>query len=173
MLEQGYVQVYTGNGKGKTTAMLGLALRAVGAGLRVYIGQFVKDTESSETKAIKKFLPNIEIEQYGPNGLIEPENMAEAIQTTLRGLEKATNAMLSGKYDAIMLDEINIAVYMGVLKTEHVLELIRKKPHNVELVLTGRYAPAEVIAAADLVSEIGEVKHYYEAGVGVRTGIEE
>ena len=173
MLKQGYVQVYTGNGKGKTTAMLGLALRAVGAGLKVYIGQFVKDEGSSESKAIREYLPNVRIEQYGPYGLIEPDDMEDAIRVTLLGLEKAIQTISSGMYDIVMLDEINMAVYMGVLKVEHVLELIRNKPHNVELVLTGRYAAEEVIAAADLVSEICEVKHYYAAGVGSRIGIEE
>jgi len=173
MLKKGYVQVYTGNGKGKTTAMLGLALRAAGAGLRVYIGQFVKTGPSSEDKAIKAFLPSVKIKQYGPDGLIKPDNMEDAIQVTLRGLEKAKQALFSGEYDIVMLDEINVAVYMGVLKVEHVLELIHNKPHNVELVLTGRYAPEAVIAAADLVSELGEVKHYFNAGVGSRIGIEE
>jgi len=170
---QGYVQVYTGDGKGKTTAMLGLALRAAGAGLRVYIGQFVKVGPSSEDTAVKSFLPTVTMEQYGPDGLIKPDNMDEAINITQQGLEKARQALYCGEYDMVMLDEINVAVYMGLLKVEHVLELIHKKPQNVELVLTGRYALKEVIDTADLVSEIGDVKHYFNNGVGSRIGIEE
>ena len=173
MLTKGYVQVYTGDGKGKTTAMLGLALRAAGAGLRIYIGQFVKNAISSEVIAVKNFLPTAVIEPYGPDGLIKPENMQDAIDITQAGLAKAMAAMVSGKYDIIMLDEINIAIYMKVLDVNQVLDFIQKKPPNVELVLTGRYAPAEIIDAADLVSQICEVKHYYNAGVGVRLGIEE
>jgi len=171
MLEKGYVQVYTGNGKGKTTAMLGLTLRAAGAGLNVYIGQFLKGIEYSEVRAIKTYLPNVEIEQYGENSAIGRVTPNDAQDSEI-GVEKAMQAMLSGKYSIIALDEINMAVMLGLVSIDSVLELIQKKPRNVELVLTGRYAHPEIIAAADLVSEMRDVKHYYNAGVAAREGIE-
>jgi len=171
-MEKGYVQVYTGNGKGKTTAMLGLALRAAGAGLQVYIGQFIKNMEYSETKAIREFLPNIKIEQYGPGFIYKREITKEDREITAKGMEKALKALHSGEYDIIMLDEIHMAVSFGLLSVESVLEMIRQKPPQVELILTGRNAAAEIIAAADLVSEIAEIKHYYTQGVPAREGIE-
>ena len=172
MLEKGYVQVYTGNGKGKTTAMMGLTLRATGAGFHVYIGQFLKNMEYSEVKAIKTHLPNVEIEQYGEGCALGRNVTTEDTKAAAKGIEKATQAMLSGKYNIVVLDEINVAVHLGLVNVESVLELISKKPHNVELVLTGRYAAPEVIAAADLVSEMRDIKHYYNAGVMARDGIE-
>ena len=172
MLGKGYVHVYTGNGKGKTTAMLGLSLRAAGAGLNVYIGQFIKSMAYSEVNAIKSSLPNIEIEQYGAGCLIMRGPSPEDIECGAAGIEKATQAMLSGKYDVIALDEVNVAVHLGVVELEDVLELIEKKPNGVELILTGRYAQPEVISKADVVSEINDVKHYYNAGVMARDGIE-
>jgi len=168
----GYTQVYTGNGKGKTTAMLGLALRAIGAGLRVYIGQFMKNAQYNEVAAIKNHLPMVTFEQYGGNydlgGMAYDSDFAAAEA----GLKKAREAMLSGKYNVIALDEINMAATVGLLPIEAVLDLIKNKPHNVELVLTGRYAPMEVVVAADLVTEMHDVKHYYNRGVPARDGIE-
>ena len=172
MWEKGLVHVYTGNGKGKTTAMLGLALRAVGAQRKVYIGQFVKSMGYSEVKAIEKFLPNIVIEQYGPGCFFDRKPTPEDVDVTARGLAKAVEAISSGKYDIVMLDEINVAIYLGLLEGEKVLEVIGEKPEHVELVLTGRHAPPEIIKAADLVSEINEIKHYYTAGVPSRMGID-
>ena len=169
---KGYIQVYTGNGKGKTTAMLGLTLRACGAGLRVYIGQFMKNMEYSEVRAIREYLPNAEIKQYGTGCIFNREVSRADIEPAELGLEKALEAMLSGNYDIIILDEINISVHLGLLKVSDVLDFIQKKPENIELVLTGRNACAEIIEAADLVSEINEVKHYYQKGIMARTGIE-
>ena len=173
-MEKGCVQVYTGNGKGKTTAMLGLALRACGAGLKVYIGQFAKCGDYCEIKAIKKFLPDIVIEQYGEGYNLNGEISALDIKSAKDGFSKAIKAMCSGKYDVIMLDEINIAVYLGLLNTGEILNMIKIKPAGVELVLTGRYAKDEIIAAADLVSEIVEVKHYFNCkdNLQAREGIE-
>ena len=171
-LEKGYVQVYTGNGKGKTTAMLGLALRACGAGLRVYIGQFIKSEAFNEVKALQQ-LPNIDIEQYGAGGLILAGATMDDAQAAAAGMKKATEALLCGKYDMVALDEINMAVLLGLVSVEDVLTLIEKKPHSVELVLTGRFAHPDIVAAADLVSEIRDVKHYYNAGVPARDGIEQ
>jgi len=171
-MEKGYVHVYTGNGKGKTTAMLGLALRACGAKLRVYIGQFVKSSEYSEVDAIKSCLPNITIEQYGPGFLCQREIVPSDVEVIKKGFEKACAAVFSGEYDIVMLDEINVAVYLGLLSVQSVLELIRTKPAHVELVLTGRYAAPEIIEAADLASEVTALKHYYTSGVPARDGIE-
>ena len=171
-MDKGYVQVYTGNGKGKTTAMLGLALRACGAGLRVYIGQFVKSMTYSEISAIGKYLPDVRTELYGTGCFFGREVTQEDIDMAKDGLQKATEAMLSGAYDLVLLDEIHIAVHYGLLSVEDVVGLIRRKPENVELVLTGRYAAEEVKEAADLVSEVTEVKHYYASGVLARDGIE-
>ena len=171
-MEKGYVQVYTGNGKGKTTAMLGLTLRACGAGLRVYVGQFIKSMEYSEIKALKEFLPMVKTEQFGTGCFIFREASQEDVDAAREGFNKAMEAMCSGEYDVVMLDEINVAVYYGMISKEEVLELIRKKPEHVELILTGRYAADEIIEAADLVSEVTEVKHYYKQGVMARDGIE-
>ena len=172
MLDKGYVQVYTGNGKGKTTAMLGLALRASGAGLRVYIGQFVKSMAYSEIKAIEQHLPNVRAELYGTGCFLGREAAQEDIDAARSGFQQASEALLSGDYDLVMLDEINIAVFYGLLSPAEVVDLISGKPDHVELILTGRYASEEVMAAADLVSEITEIKHYYTSGVPARDGIE-
>ena len=170
-LKQGFLQVYTGGGKGKTTAMLGLALRAAGAGFSSYIGQFFKSGDYSEVKAIHQYLPTVTIQQYGHSatlGKISPTDIQEAEA----GLATAREAMLSGQYQLIMLDEINVALFMDLLPLDQVLALIHAKPPQVELVFTGRYAHPQVLALADLVSEINEVKHYYTQGVPSRKGIE-
>ncbi|MCL2873513.1 MAG: cob(I)yrinic acid a,c-diamide adenosyltransferase [Defluviitaleaceae bacterium] len=171
-MEKGCVQVYTGDGKGKTTAMLGLAVRASGANLRVYIGQFVKSMEYHEVEVIRNFLPNVSIELYGLGCAIERKLTEEDVQAAKKGLKKAREAIFSGKYDIVMLDEINIAIYLKLLDTSSVLELMKTKPTNVELILTGRFAPDEIVSAADLVTEMAEIKHYYANGVLARDGIE-
>ena len=171
-MEKGYVHVYTGNGKGKTTTMLGLTLRATGAGFRVYIGQFLKSGEYSEVKALKQ-LRGVEIEQYGEVGFIINGATEKDIKIARAGFCKAKAAIYSGQYDVIMLDEINVAVDLGLIDVQEVVDLIKEKPLNVELVLTGRNAAPKIIEAADLVSEIMEVKHYYNAGVMARVGIED
>ena len=171
-MDKGYVQVYTGNGKGKTTAMLGLALRACGAGLRVYIGQFIKSMEYNEVTAIKKYLPGVEIEQFGHGCIFHREPSETDIAGTKEGLRKIEESLLSGKYDIVILDEINNAISLGMADVQEVVELIKKKPQNVELVITGRNAALEMIEAADLVSEMVEVKHYCTKGVMAREGIE-
>jgi len=170
-METGYVQVYTGDGKGKTTALLGLALRAAGAGKRVYIGQFIKKGDFSECKTIESCLPQITLEQYG-EGFVFAAVTAAHMAAAQNGLARAREALFSGEYALVMLDEINVAVDLGLLPVADVLDLIRAKPRNVELVLSGRNAPPALIAAADLVSEIREIKHYYKKGVPAREGIE-
>ena len=171
MSDRGYVQVYTGNGKGKTTAALGLALRSICSGKRVYMGQFVKGMAYSEMKA-PSLLDGITIEQYGRDCFIKNEPTEEDKKIALAGLQKAKKIISSETYDLIILDELNIALYYQLVSIVDVLELIAMKPIKTELVITGRYAPEELIAAADLVTEMKEIKHYYQQGVQARKGIE-
>jgi cob(I)alamin adenosyltransferase len=166
------VQVYTGDGKGKTTAALGLALRASGHGLRTYIGQFMKGQRYGELEALRDH-PLITLEQYGdPRCIRREEVTAEHVAQAHRGLERARKAMLSGDYDLIVLDEINVSIWFGLLETEEVLALLDQKPEHVEVVLTGRRAPQALIDRADLVTEMREVKHYCQQDVTARWGIE-
>jgi len=169
---KGYVQVYTGNGKGKTTAALGLALRAVGANLKVYIAQFAKSGQYSEINALEKYRESITIQQFGRIGFINGDPDAEDIQAAREGLEKVKEAMCSGSYDVVILDEANIATYYRLLSVDDLLAFIDAKPEHVELVITGREADARIIGRADLVSQMKEVKHYYRRGVEAREGIE-
>jgi len=173
-LGKGYVHVYTGNGKGKTTAALGLAFRAAGHGLRTYIGQFMKGQLYGELDAARMMQPHITVEQYGRPGWVHVHNppQEEDVQAAQEGLRKVEEAMLSGQYDIIILDEINVACYFGLVSVDDVLDVIAAKPDGVELILTGRYAPPEVIAVADLVTEMVEVKHYFQKGIRARYGIE-
>lgn len=165
------IQVYTGNGKGKTTAALGLAIRAAGAGQNVYICQFAKGQIYNELKALKK-IKNIKIEQFGRRCFIRksPENID--IQMALGGLKKAAQIIAKKRYRVIILDEINIAVKLGLIPLSDLLKLLKSVPENTELVLTGRDANQAIIKLADLVSEVKEVKHYYSKGVKARKGIE-
>ncbi|MCX7681832.1 MAG: cob(I)yrinic acid a,c-diamide adenosyltransferase [Anaerolineae bacterium] len=171
-LPKGYIQVYTGDGKGKTTAALGLALRAAGHELRTYIGQFMKGQDYGELHSLRN-LPYITIEQYGQPGCVRREEVTQGHVTLARqGLERARRAMLSGQYDVVVLDEVNIAIWFGLLEVEEILEFLDQKPESVEVILTGRRAPRELIERADLVTEMCEVKHYYKKGVKARAGIE-
>jgi len=171
---KGYIQVYTGNGKGKTTAALGLALRAAGCGLRSYIGQFLKGQAYGELAAVRKLAPLITIEQFGRKGFVHvTENPDEEdIQRARAGLEKCRRTMLSGRYSLIILDEVNVAVHFRLLSIKDVLDLLDQKPADVEVILTGRYAPPALLRRADLVTEMKEKKHYYKRGVRARPGIE-
>ena len=171
---KGYVHIYTGNSKGKTTAALGLAFRAMGRGLKTYIGQFMKGQFCGELKAADMSFPYIIIEQYGRPGFHhDPESPEEAdLRMAQEGLARATAAMLSGEYQIVVLDEIVTCVPFGVISTEEILEMIRSKPDGLELILTGRYALPEIIDAADLVTEMKEVKHYFRKKVPARDGIE-
>jgi cob(I)alamin adenosyltransferase len=170
---KGFVQVYTGNGKGKTTAAIGLAVRAAGAGLKVFIGQFIKMRDYSEIKALKeRFSDLITLEQFGTGGFIGGKVFPEHIQAAGKGLKRIKELMISGKYDVVICDEVNVAVSLGLLSVEDLLELIALKPENIEMVFTGRGADPKMIEAADLVTEMTEIKHYYKKGVNARTGIE-
>ncbi len=171
--ERGCVQVYTGDGKGKTTAALGLALRAAGAGLHVFIAQFIKGTRSSELDALQRYSDLIEIKQYGRGGFIRDEPEVEDIEAAKKGLDEARAALESGEYDVVILDEANVAVHVRLFGVEDLLALLDVRPEQVELVVTGRKAPAELIERADLVTEMREVKHYYAQGLAARRGIEE
>lgn len=166
----GSIQVYTGEGKGKTTAALGLAWRAIGRGLKVFMVQFLKAPETSgEQFAAEAFAPMLTIKPMGRKGFgCEPLDVIMAE----RGLEEARNAMLSGEYGIVILDEINIAVHLGLVEPQTVLELMDAKPENVELVLTGRYAHPKVIERADCVLEVKKIKHHFDKGVEGREGIE-
>lgn len=171
---KGYTQVYTGNCKGKTTATLGLAFRAMGHGLKTYIGQFMKSQPYGEVRSAEMVAPFITIEQYGKNGLIhvKPEPAEEDVDAAESGLERARRRLLSGDYNIVVFDEIFTACYFRLISVRDILALMADRPPGVELILTGRYAPKVVIEAADLVTEMREVKHYYQRGVAARTGIE-
>lgn len=170
--EKGFIQVYTGDGKGKTTAALGLALRAIGHGAKIFIGQFMKNGDYGEIKALQNFNGNVSIEQFGTgkfiNGKISPEDY-HAFQ---HGIHTIKNVLTSGEYHLVILDEINMAVYCGLISAKELMAIVRQKSDDVELVFTGRYALPELIEVADLVTEMKEIKHYYNAGVLARSGIE-
>jgi len=171
-LQKGYIQVYTGDGKGKTTAALGLALRASGHGMHTYIGQFMKGQHYGELAALRDH-PLITIEQYGDVRCIRREEAtSDHVAQAQRGLERAREAMLSGQYDIVVLDEVNVTIWFGLLAVEEVLAFLDQRPAHVEVILTGRRAPPEIIKRADLVTEMREVKHYYQQGVLAREGIE-
>lgn len=171
-MDRGYVQVYTGNGKGKTTAALGLALRAIGAGMKVFIGQFAKGQPYSELNSIAHHTQQITLQQYGTEHFIEGQASDIDTQAAWAGWQEVLQVVRGGKYDMVILDEINIAVLYGMVTVEELLSLIRDKPTHIELVLTGRYAHPKITMAADLVTEMREVKHYYHQGVMARVGIE-
>ena len=165
------IQVYTGNGKGKTTAALGLILRASGAGQKVYLCQFLKGKDYSELHALKKF-KNIKVEQFGTKCFIRDLPAKEDIKLARFGLAAAKKAIRDKSYSLVVLDEINIALKLKLIDLEAVLGLIKITPPQTELVLTGRFAHPEILRAADLVSEIKERKHYFKKGVRARRGIE-
>ena len=171
-LERGYVQVYTGNGKGKTTAAMGLALRAIGRGLCVYIGQFMKGQPTGELMALASH-PEVTCQQYGDERLIRRDQVTQAHRDrATAGLDKARTAMLCGDYDLVIVDELCVTLWFGMLTLEDVLQFIDQRPEQVELVLTGRRAHEALIERADLVTEMREVKHYFTQGVLERVGVE-
>ncbi|OGF01532.1 MAG: cob(I)yrinic acid a,c-diamide adenosyltransferase [Candidatus Edwardsbacteria bacterium RIFOXYD12_FULL_50_11] len=170
---KGMIQVYTGNGKGKTTASLGLALRASGQKKKILMIQFMKGKVNyGELRSAKK-LPGFTIKQFGRPSFVDKKNPAPAdIKGAGQALEFAQKSFASGKYDIIILDELNVALDFNLVSLKDVLDLIATKPEKVELIITGRYAHPKVIKLADLVSEVKEVKHYYMQGVPARKGIE-
>ncbi|MBT8365144.1 MAG: cob(I)yrinic acid a,c-diamide adenosyltransferase [Deltaproteobacteria bacterium] len=169
---KGYVQVYTGDGKGKTPAALGLALRAAGAGLRVYIAQFVKAEKYGEIAALGRFSDLITCRLYGSGCRLDGQPSDEDVQLAKSGLADVRRIVSAGEHDVVILDEANIATYFGLLSVDDLIELIDLKPAGVELIFTGRKADPRLIERADLVSEMLEIKHCYQKGVLARKGIE-
>ena len=168
----GYVQVYTGNGKGKTTAAIGLAVRALGAGWKVFFAQFLKAGAYSEHKALAKFADRLTIKTYGRNVYIKGKPEDEDRRLAQAGYKEIVEIVASGHYRLVILDEANVAVHYGVLMVEQILDLIERRDKGVELVITGRYAHPRLIERADLVTEMREVKHYFSRGIKARNGIE-
>jgi cob(I)alamin adenosyltransferase len=172
-LEKGLVQVYTGDGKGKTSAAFGLALRAIGRGFKVYIIQFIKGGFDYGELYVVDRLPNLTLKAFGRGKFVTQQPPSEEdIRLAEEALQLAEKTIKSGEYDLVILDEINVALNLKLISLEKVLELIKGKPKHVELVLTGRYAPKEIIDAADLVTEMREIKHPFKKGCRAREGIE-
>lgn len=171
-VEAGKIHIYTGNGKGKTTAALGLAIRARGAGLKVIILQFLKKRPYSELKSLKKL--GIEVRQLGQRDFCQPKKVKQSdIKNAAKGLEIAKKVIASRKYDLVILDEINVCLKFKLIKLIGLIKLIKEKPKGVELVLTGRGAPKKLLKLADYVTEMKEVKHPFNCGLKARKGIEE
>lgn len=173
-LIKGFIQIYTGNGKGKTTAAIGQAVRAAGYGLKTYIVQFMKEYPYNELNSLKLLNDWIIIEQFCGDDFVYKKLLpgADEIEKAKKGLISAKEKMLSGDYDIIILDEVCTSIYFKLIHLKDVLQLIENKPENVELILTGRYCPKKLIDIADLVTEMKEIKHYYERGITSRLGIE-
>ncbi len=171
--ERGLVQIYTGDGKGKTTAALGSIVRALGSGLKVFVAVFMKgDYPYGEWDFLSR-QPNIKIERFGLRTFCDPKNIKpEEIEQAQRALAAARAAMLSGSYDVVVMDEVNVAVGWKLVALEDVLDLVKHKPAGVELILTGRRADPQLVQAADLVTEMLCIKHPYEKGINARKGIE-
>jgi cob(I)alamin adenosyltransferase len=168
----GYTQVYTGDGKGKTTAAMGLSLRAAGAGLKVYIAQFIKSGNYSEIKALCRFADLITVEQFGRGRFIRGKPSPQDMAAAQKGLKAVRNALTAGLYQMVIMEEGNVAAMCGLFPVDEILAIMSQKPDHVELVITGREADARVIDKADLVTEMKAVKHYYQDGVAARLGIE-
>lgn len=171
-LRKGCFQLYTGNGKGKTTAALGLALRAAGAGLRVYIAQFAKGTKTGELTLLRKLSPTIAIRQFGATSFLRRPPSAADRALAARGLATVSRIIRQGRYDVVILDELCIACDYDLVPLQSVIDMIEARPGHVEIVVTGRKAPKALIELADLVTEMKEIKHYFAAGVRARKGIE-
>ena len=169
---KGYIQVYTGNGKGKSTAAFGLALRATGIGMKVFIAQFVKGQEYAEVVAVRKFLPSVTVKQYGLDSFIVNTPTQVDIEIARKGLEEISTVISSGEYDMIILDEANIAVYYNLFTPTELIDILKRKPKALEIIITGRYACPEILEIADLITEMKEIKHYYVQGIKARKGIE-
>lgn len=168
---KGYIHVYTGNGKGKTTAALGLSLRAIFAGKKVFFGQFIKGMDYSELES-QRYLPNFKIQQFGRDCFIYNNPTEEDIRMAKEGLEICKRILNSHEYDIVVLDEINIATYYRLLDLDDIIDILKNREPKIEVILTGRYADEKIIEFADLVTEMKEIKHYYYKGVEARKGIE-
>jgi cob(I)alamin adenosyltransferase len=172
-LEKGFIQIYTGKGKGKTTAALGLALRAVGNGLKVIMIQFLKGGKTGELNVARDLSPRLVIKPMGREGFLDPGSPTPEDLSLARGaLEEARSVLREKSYDVLILDEINVAVSMGLVPEEAVLDLMDGKPPHMELILTGRNAPRSFLDKADLVTTMECTKHYFDRGQAARVGIE-
>jgi cob(I)alamin adenosyltransferase len=173
-LDMGFIQIYTGNGKGKTTAAIGQAVRAAGFGLKSYIVQFMKEFPYNEQNSLKHLSEWITIEQFAGDDFVYKKQLPgkKEIDKARRGLAAAKAKMLSGRYDLIILDEVCVSIYFRLFSDEEILTFMKQKPENVELILTGRYCPDNLMDKADLVTEMKEIKHYYQEGITARKGIE-
>lgn len=165
------IQVYTGNGKGKTTASIGLAVRAVGAGMKVFIGQFVKGMKYSELNSLAE-IDNIEIEQYGLDTFIYNKPKRKDIEAARKALNDIKEILEQDEYQVVILDEANIATFFDLFSAEELIEVLESRTENTEVIITGRYADQKIIDYADLVTEMKCIKHYYDDGVEAREGIE-
>lgn len=173
-LAKGFIQVYTGNGKGKTTAAIGQAIRAAGAGYRSLIIQFMKEYPYSELKALKHFQEYITIKQFCGDDFVYKKELPSEDEKNkaISALHKVKVEFSKDNYDIIVLDEIIVSIYFKLIELQDVIDIIKSKPANKELILTGRYCPQEIIDLADLVTEMKEVKHYYQKGITSRKGFE-
>ena len=172
-LRRGLVQIFTGDGKGKTSAAIGAVIRALGHGLRVYIAYFMKGDYPSGERNILSQLPNVTMDSFGSKEFVDPENIKpEEKEQAKKALAAAREAMLSGDYDLVVLDEVNVAVAFNLVELDEVLKFIDDKPEGVELILTGRRADSKLVQSADLVTEMLKIKHPYDEGVVARGGIE-
>lgn len=170
-MERGYVRVYTGDGQGKTTAAFGLVVRALCAGKTAYVGQFVKDEQYNETH-ITRFCKRVTIEQLGNGCFLDRSPEKLDIEAAQAALSHVAQIMANGMYDLVVLDELCIALHYGLLDVADVVAALDGKDYSTEVVITGRYAPQQLIDYADLVTEMKEVKHYYNDGVLSRDGFD-
>lgn len=171
-LKKGYIHIYTGNGKGKTTASIGLGIRAAGAGYKVHMVQFMKGRRYSELDGLEK-VDNFTVSQHGRDEFVSKDNPEQIdIDLAQEGFSYAKKIIKNNEFDMVILDEINVAVDFNLIKLEELLDIIGDKPESLELVLTGRYANPEVVKIADYVSEVLEIKHPYQQGVEARKGVD-
>ena len=171
-MREGYIQVYTGDGKGKTTAAIGLAMRAAGAGLKVFIAQFIKKRRCGEHRIFERLGGSITFRQYGRGFILNRKPEKSDIKAAQDGLKELRDILTSKKYDLVILDEANVATYLRLISVEDLLSLMEMKPKRTELIITGRHADERVIETADIVTEMREIKHYARKGVKARVGIE-
>lgn len=171
MQQKGFIHLYTGNGKGKTTAAIGQAIRASGAGMKIYMAQFVKGMHYSELKTLA-LIPQIKIRQYGLECFIINKPGPKDFEYAQKGFQESSEIIKNNEFDQDILDEICIALYYKLIDLNLLLELLENKPEKLEIIMTGRYAPQELIEIANLVTEMKEIKHYYQKGTKARKGIE-